>query len=41
MVTCKKFEDVLAVLKVAKKELGDSLQAYECMDRHSMEIVLD
>lgn len=37
---CRKFEDVLQILKIAKSELGDSMQAFECMDQSSMEIML-
>lgn len=33
MVGVSKFEHVLQLLKVAKGELGDGLQAFECMDR--------
>ena len=41
MVGCGKFDDVLQILKVAKAELGDSMQAFECMDRASMEVTLE
>jgi FAD/FMN-containing dehydrogenase len=40
MVSCNSFESVLEILKATKAELGDCLQAIECMDRKSMEIVL-
>ena len=35
-VTCRDFEDVLAVLKIAKRELGEILSAFECLDRESL-----
>lgn len=40
MVGCRKFTDVLELLRIAKSELGDTLQAFECMDRASMDVVL-
>jgi len=41
MLGCAKFEDVLSILKIAKAELGDSLQAFETMDRASCQVVMD
>ena len=37
MFGCKDFEDVLAMLRLAKSECGESLSAFEYMDRACME----
>lgn len=38
---CRKFDDVLQILKIVRAELGDSLQAFDFMDRLSIDLVLD
>lgn len=40
IVACDSFENVVEVLKRAKIQLSDILQACEYMDRHSMDVVL-
>jgi FAD/FMN-containing dehydrogenase len=39
LLACNSFEDVLSVLKKAKNSLSDILQAFEFMDRESMQFV--
>ena len=41
MVACKSFDDVLNILKIAKTELSDLLQAIEVLDHPSVQLVLD
>ena len=40
MIACESFEDVVEILKKAKIQLSDILQACEFMDRDAMQIVL-
>ena len=40
MVGCKTFQDVLEILKKAKLELSDILQAVEFMDENAMKTTL-
>ena len=41
IVGCNSFEDVIEILKKAKVELSDVLQAIEFMDRDSVEVVMN
>ena len=41
MLTCKSFVSVLNLLKIAKAELSDLIQAIEVVDSYSVETVLD
>jgi FAD/FMN-containing dehydrogenase len=40
MVACRQFEDVVHILRRAKQDLSDILQAVEFMDQNSMEVTL-